>query len=368
MQRDADILGALRAGRVALPPLRIRLVGVEPKTEAVGGPHRPDAYVDVQWEARTARFVVELRGQATPKVFRDAVEQVRAYASAAEMLPMVVVPYLSPERLSDLESRGVSGLDLCGNGVVVVPGELFVSRTGNPNQYPAGRRIRNVYQGASSLVARVFLARPAYESVQAVMDEIIRRGGAVALSTVSKVLKMLDEDLVIRRAGRTSELLQADELLDRLADAYKPPAIRARRKYRWTGDSGDILAMLRQSSGQLVLTGAGSVDRYAVMPREKTIQCYCGSIVEIEEKLKGQLEESPRFPDLDLIETDDPTVFFDSRIDSHLNSQTDAGIAIASPTQCWIELQAGDKRQRDAAVQVRKRIVDELRGGERGRR
>ncbi|MBL9119021.1 MAG: hypothetical protein JNL80_03800, partial [Phycisphaerae bacterium] len=149
MQRDADILGALRAGRVALPPLRIRLVGVEPKTEAVGGPHRPDAYVDVQWEARTARFVVELRGQATPKVFRDAVEQVRAYASAAEMLPMVVVPYLSPERLSDLESRGVSGLDLCGNGVVVVPGELFVSRTGNPNQYPAGRRIRNVYQGAS---------------------------------------------------------------------------------------------------------------------------------------------------------------------------------------------------------------------------
>jgi hypothetical protein len=367
MLRETDILGALRAGNVALPPLRIQLVGVEPRTDVVGGPHRPDAYVDVQWEARTARFVVELRGQATPKVFRDAVEQVRAYASASEMLPMVVVPYLSPDRLGDLESRGVSGLDLCGNGVVVVPGELFVLRTGNSNQYPAGRRIRNVYTGASSLVARVFLVRPAYDSVQSVMDEIVQRGGAVALSTVSKVLKMLDEDLVIRRAGRTSELLQADELLDRLADAYKPPAIRARRKYRWTGDRGDILATLRQSNGQVVLTGAGSVDRYAVMPRETTMQCYCRSIAELENKLKGQLEESPRFPDLDLIETDDPSVYFDSRMNS-LTSQLDGGIAIASPTQCWLELQAGDKRQQDAAVQVRGRIVDELRGGERGTR
>ncbi len=378
-----DILAAIRDGRVALAPLRIRLAGVEPKSDGVRGPRRPDAYVDVAWESRTERFVVEIRAQATPRAFRDAVDEVSAYAKASEMRPMVIMPFLSPERLAELEARGVSGLDLCGNGVVVLPGELLVFRTGNPNQYPAGRRIRNVYQGASSLVARVFLVRPEFDSVQAVMDEIARRGGAVVLSTVSKVLKVLDEDLVIRRSGRASELVQPDELLDRLAAGYKPPAIRARRKYRWTGEVGSIATTLSDSQSRVVRTGAGSVDRYAVMPREKTFQCYCRSIAAVEERLAGRIEESSRFPDLELIETDDPTVAFDSRagsragsrtgsrIDSQANkknesqieSQIDGGIAIASPTQCWLELQAGDKRQADAAVQVRKRILAELESG-----
>lgn len=355
MIREMDILDALRAGDVELPPLRIRLAGVEPQFEAGGRPQRPDAYVDVIWEDRIFRFVAELTARATPKMFRDAVEQVRSYAEASEMHPMLVAPYLPPDRLEALESRGVSGVDLSGNGVVVVPGELLVFRTGNPNRYPAGRKIRNVYQGASSLVARVFLVRPGYDSVQAVMDEVTQRGGRVSLSTVSKVLKVLEEDLVIRRDGRASELLQPDELLDRLADAYKPPRISARRTYRWVDQPGELMDGLGESSRRLVLTGQASVDRYAVMPREKTVQCYCTSIESIEQRFRGRLQESPRFPDLELIETQDPTVYFDNR--------PDTGVAAASPTQSWLELQAGDKRQSDAASNVRTRILDELRGG-----
>lgn len=355
MEREADILDALRAGTVELPPLRIRLAGVEPPFGAGGRVRRPDAYVDVMWADRTLRFVAELKLQATPKAFREAVERVRSYAAAAEMRPMLVAPYLAPERLRELESRGVSGVDLSGNGVVVVPGELLVFRTGSPNRYPAGRRIRNVYQGASSLVARVFLVRPRYDSVQEVLDEITARGGRVSLSTVSKVLKVLDEDLVIRRDGRASELLQPDELLDRLADAYTPPRIGARRKYRWVDGPGGLMDELSASSQPLVLTGAASVDRYAVMPREKSVQCYCTSIRSIEEQFRGRLEESPRFPDVELIETGDPTVYFDSRSDN--------GVAASSPTQCWLELQAGDKRQSDAASTVRARIFEELRRG-----
>ena len=58
-----------------------------------------------------------------------------------------------------LEREGVSGLDLCGNGVVTVPGEWLVYRTGKPNLYPQSFPIKNVFRGASSLVARVFLLR-----------------------------------------------------------------------------------------------------------------------------------------------------------------------------------------------------------------
>jgi len=54
---------------------------------------------------------------------------------------MIVTPYLSPERLNELEERGISGVDLSGNGIVVIPGEMFVRRTGEPNRFPTGRRI-----------------------------------------------------------------------------------------------------------------------------------------------------------------------------------------------------------------------------------
>lgn len=353
MHRVADILDSLREGVVKLPPLRVRLAGVEPQPEAGRQTPRPDAYVDLMWEDRTFRFAALLKAEATPKTFRDAVEQVRSYAEASEMRPMLVVPYLPPDRLEELESRGVSGIDLSGNGVVVVPGELLVFRTGNPNRYPARRKIRNVYQGTSSLVSRVFLVRPTYDSVQQVMDEIIERGGRVSLSTVSKVLKVLEEDLMIRRDGRESKLLHPDELLDRLAVAHKPPHIRARKQFRWTDGPGKLMDALGELNRELVLTGEASVNRYAVMPRENAVQCYCKSIAPIEKKLRDWLEESPRFPDLELIETRDPTVYFDSRSDN--------GIAASSPTQSWLELQAGDKRQIDAASTVRTRILDELR-------
>ncbi|MCA9298192.1 MAG: hypothetical protein KDA28_03950, partial [Phycisphaerales bacterium] len=83
MLRESDILGALRAGEVGLPPLRIQLAGVEPALDAPGRSMRPDAYVDVLWDGRIARFVAELEVRTTPKTFRGAVEQVRAYAEAS---------------------------------------------------------------------------------------------------------------------------------------------------------------------------------------------------------------------------------------------------------------------------------------------
>lgn len=357
MIRETEILDALRRGDVRFPPLELELVGLdpgpEPDLEAGRRSLRPDAYVDVRWATQTFRFVAKLKVQATPRTFRDAIEQVKAFSQASEMMyPLLVTTYLAPERLQELESRSVSGVDLSGNGVVVIPGKVLVLRTGSPNQYLASRKIQNVYQAVSSLVARVFLVRPSYDSVQEVMDEVIDRGGRVSLGTVSKVLKVLEEDLIIQRDGRASKLLQADELLERLAGSYRSPSVSARKKYRWSDGQSEILSSLGEWNRRLVVTGAASVDRYAVMPREKVVQCYCIAIEPIEQRLGERLEESPRFPDLELIETRDPTVYFDSRQES--------GVAWSSPLQAWLELQAGDKRQSQASETVRDRILQEL--------
>ena len=350
--RESDILDAFRNRTVELPPLALELVGTDLRLESDGRILRPDAYIDARWRDRVFPFVAEFKTQTTPKSFVGAIAQVRVYAEAAGLPPLLVSPYLSPERLQELEAKGVSGVDLCGNGVVTIPGEMLVVRTGNPNRFPASRGIANPYQGSSSLVARAFLSRPSYDSVQEVKGEVTERGGWVSLGTVSKALKSLEEDLIIRRQGRASALLQADGLLDRLAAGFRPPRTGPRKTYRWRDTSEELASRLRAWGDELVLTGAASVERYGVMPREKAIQCYCPAIEPIEQGLGDELEASPRFPDLELIETRDPTVFFDSR--------DDGVICAASPVQCWLELQAGDKRQRDAAVGVRDRILAEL--------
>ncbi|MCC7343271.1 MAG: hypothetical protein IT170_19485 [Bryobacterales bacterium] len=359
MDSEPNILDALRRGDVRLPPFLFELAGIEPAAASPRRLLRPDAYVDGRWSERTIRFAAELRAQATPKVFRDAIEQLREYAAAREMRPLLVTTYLAPDRLAELEAKGVSGVDLCGNGVVVIPGEVLVFRTGNPNKYPAGRIIRNVYQGASSLVARVFLLRPSFGSVQEVRDEVAKCGGSVSLGTVSKVLKVLEDDLVIRRDGRATELIQPDELLDRLAKAFRPPSVTARKKYQWTGDRspwsrvfGQNARRLRESGERLVKTGASSVDEYAIALRERMQSYYCTAIEAIEQPLKDELRESSHFPDLELIETRDPTVYFDT--------QPATQVPAASPVQAWLELQAGDKRQSEAAKIIRQRILSEL--------
>lgn len=348
MMTEEDILRAIQRGEVRLPPLTVELGAIAPLLGGNSRPVRADAFLDLRWDERVFPFVAEIKTDATPKAFRAAIDQARSFAEVTDRNPLVIVPYLPPDRLKELEARKVSGIDMCGNGVIIVPPELLIVRTGNPNRYPSGRNIRNVYQGSSSLVPRVFLVRPKYDRVQEVRDEIARRGGLIALSTVSKVLKVLDEDLIIQRNQRTSSLLQPEELLGRLAANFKMPVVTARKKYRWKTD----VASLDWPKKTLVRTGAASIDRYGVMPREKTMQCYCTSVAETESIMSAGLEESARFPDLELIETRDPTVYFDARDDER--------VAAASPVQCWLELQAGDKRQQDAAQGVRNRILAAL--------
>ena len=350
--RELDILDAFRNRTVELPPLALELTEAEPRLEADGRILRPDAYIEARWGNRAYAFVAEFKVQTTPKSFVGAIAQLRVYAKSAGLSPLLVSPYLSPERLQELEIMDISGVDLCGNGVVTIPDEMLVVRTGNRNRFPTSRGIANPYQGSSSLVARAFLSRPSYDSVQEVKGEVTRRGGWVSLGTVSKALKSLEEDLMIRRQGRTSALLQADELFDRLAAVFKPPDVKWRKTYRWIGPSEELTDRLRKWRDELVLTGAASVESYGIMPREKAIQCYCPDIKRVEQGLGSDLEESPRFPDLELIETRDPTVFFDSR--------GGATVPASSPLQCWLELQAGDKRQRDAATGVREWILSGL--------
>ncbi|MCK4601324.1 MAG: hypothetical protein KAU28_02585, partial [Phycisphaerae bacterium] len=64
------------------------------------------------------------------------------------------------------------------------------------------------------------------------------------------------------------------------------------------------------------------------------------------------VKETDRFANIEILRTDDARAFFDPRVKD--------GIPYASPIQTWLDLVSGDKRQKDAAKQVRRGILASL--------
>ena len=91
---------------------------------------------------------------------------------------------------------------------------------------------------------------------------------------------------------------------------------------------------------------ADSTTQYATMAREPVVRFYCTKLGSLLCFLGDNLTETARFPDIEFAETQDPTAYFDGRED-----------LLASPIQCYLELQTGDKRDQETAEQVRRTLL-----------
>ncbi len=136
-------------------------------------------------------------------------------------MPMIVAPYISAKQADMLSPTGISWLDLSGNMVIRVADRIYIERTGRPNRFPDTAPIKKIFQGTASLVARALLLEPTgFASVSQIVECVERRGGAITLSTVSKVLMSLEEELLVARSRRAISVSAPRQLLDRLAAGY----------------------------------------------------------------------------------------------------------------------------------------------------
>lgn len=211
------------------------------------------------------------------------------------------------------------------------------------------------------MVARVFLVRSGYDTVQDICAEINQRNMLVkrwdkkpmSLSTVSKALNTLDQDLIVERKDMI-RLLQPDKLLEKLSENYESLKIKERVRLKVLESTDTIWRLLLKQSQELglplVAAGTSSVAQFAVMQRGDLVSVYCPRLETLIVRLSGS--ESDRFPNLELIETDDETVYFDAR--------KEGDFWWASPVQVYLELMAGDKRDRETAEQVKAYLLMNL--------
>lgn len=352
---EKDILQMLRRGEISLPPLSFRLLEQTPASMKIDA---FDAFLEAAWGTNTVKFAVQCKSISTPKAFQFSLYWFKVASTQKNIQPLIIFPYLNESQLKELELENFSGIDLCGNGYISVPGKFSVFRSGQKNRFSSSAPIKNVYRNNSSMVARTFLSKSRYDSVNSIFTEVNTKNLLVkkwaeqpmSLSTVSKVLNNLEEDLIISRKENI-QLLQLDKLLEKLRDNYTPPEITNRIRLK---APTDILEFLSRQSKELkvpiISTGIAAVTKYAVMQRSEVFTAYCPNIANI---LKSPLvNQNDKFPNLELLETKDETIYFDSRFMGDFYW--------ASPVQSYLELMAGDKRDKETADQIRLFIQEEL--------
>jgi len=358
MPTEKEMLDQLRQGKVQLTPLTFSF---KDDQLVVGDNKRIDAYVEAKWKRKSARFAVECKALSTPKFFQDSINYLKSQPLPKNISPMLFMPFLSERQLKELEGEGISGIDLCGNCVVVYPGSFSVFRSGGKNRFPSSAAIKNIYRKNSSMVGRGFFVYSDFQTVQDIRATINQRNLLVnrwnkkpmSLSTVSKVLKTMVEDLIITRT-ETIRLLQPDKLLEKLRANNNPPAVKERIRLKISEDNKSILKLLSEQSQKLELpliaSGTSSVTRYTVMQRADLLTVYCPKVEMLLNRLPGS--QSDRFPNLELLETEDEPVYFDAR-------QED-GFWWASPLQVYMELMVGDKRDQETADQLKALILKDV--------
>ena len=206
---ESLMLARFRVGEVLLAPFIIRSVLENASRESMA-----DARLGVELPGNPElfHFVVESKSRSTPESIQAAIRSAKRAASPFEW-PMIQVPFLSPEQLSELESAQVSGVDLCGNGLVIVPGRLYVLRTGHENQYPDSRPLSNPYRGRSAMVARILFRDPRWETLSELAHAVARAGEKLSLPQVSKAVQALKEDMIVSKKDGSIELIDAMRLM-----------------------------------------------------------------------------------------------------------------------------------------------------------
>jgi hypothetical protein len=350
MPTKKEMLDQLRQGLVVLPPLSFRFLEAP---VSISENRHVDALIEVHWNQNMAKFAVECKALSTPKAFYDGINLLKSQAVPKGCYPLLFLPFFSERQLQDLEQEMISGIDLCGNGMLIIPGKYAVFRSGGRNKFSTSAAIKNIYRKNSSMVSRVFCLRSSYATVQEIYLEINRRNllvnrwrkKSLSLSTVSKALKTLEEDLVVTRK-ESIRLLQPDKLLEKLVQNYDPPAIRERVCLKVPLDGKELRELLLKLANSIdlpiVATGISSINQYAVMQREDILSVYCPSLEMLVPQLPGN--EMDRFPNLELLETEDEVLYFDAR--------QEKGFCWASPLQVYLELMTGDKRDQETASQV----------------
>lgn len=294
--------------------------------------------LQIGWMNRNIKFDFRASTRSAPSAVRSTLKGELSHPNHL----LVVVPYISTALAALLHNEQWSALDLNGNYLIQTP-EFLATRLDIPNQFADTRAIKKVFAGNSSIVGRFLMSTPeANLTVGEIHRQIEEQGVNLAISTVSKVISALAEDLIVEKSPSGVRLLQPDTLLTRLRQDYREPQVLETVRIRLPESAEAVDAVLSPTLSNWMWAGETSAERHssALLGPVRTIFT---TDANFREKL-STLEDA-RFYNCVVKRTTDAFIYFgrDQQWASELES-------------CLVLSQL-DKREREIAEGIAKRIL-----------
>lgn len=308
------------------------------------------AQLTLSYDGRLYPFALEIAHRSAPSVALPKIA--RLVEVSAEALPLLLVPFLTDDLVKMLKEAGISGADLAGNYVFSTD-SLVAIRRDRRNEFPEDTGIRNIYRGTSSIVCRFLLSRPeVFESVNSIHTGIRQCGGEVSLSTVSKVLSALADDLLIEKSRNRIRIVQAARMLDKLTENYSSPAQDGPPELlRIQGDGAEREKTIEDILGTdaWIWDGSTSATQHLglPMPRLPVVLVRARDLMSLV-VIPDVVARDSRFPNVAIRYTNDREPFFRCDPNGHRASVLEAYLS-------WSRL---DKRERELAGELRNRILE----------
>ena len=298
------------------------------------------------------RFAAKYKSNASAGSVAAALDGLRRSAETITnaALPLIVVPFMGQVGQQLCDRSRTAWLDLCGNAKIVAPG-LRIRIEGRPNKYIERGRPPNVFASKSSRITRQLLLRPQRFQTQA---DLARESG-LGDGYVSKIVRRLKEQHYID-ANDEGAVRPHDPnvLLDAWHDAYEFDRHRI-IKGHVSARSGDevleraVKAIIHENL-EWAVTGLSAAWLFTRFVAFRLTTLYLSSMPSRSMLIEMEFSEEPKGANLWLVLPNDEGVFH--------GSQTHEGIRCVSAVQTYLDLKAQPERAKDAATELRKKLLN----------
>jgi hypothetical protein len=366
---EREIFKALRDNEPFKGLPNVRVANLVEQPDAKQG--RFDAKFDLEFGDAKVEVCVEVKSTFTPK----QVEQIAPWLSQMKAMKdgtafALVCPAISPQSQRLCFERNVDFIDLAGNVFINVPGKLLLQRVGmEPQKETSPSFYRNPFSGKSSRILRVLLQKPRAWTLTEITEELAKEttrtecagvSFGVSFSLASRVLRSLEEELLVMRRNSSILVPEPRRLLSRWAQEYKD-RYRGylRRSFKIPNPFGHNLESVRQDlDSQLgrqcyAFTGAAAASRIAPFVDVDSFDFYTSDEAGVKRLREYVSTRPPVGPDLRAVYPFDAGVFL-------YLLPTGDGTPVVSSVQTYLDLFArGGRDLTQAEYLFEKQIAPE---------
>ena len=325
-----------------LPALLAALLGIS-VTEVRPLPTEKKG-LDAALEAGERVWFVEVTSSSSPRTVAAAAEQLHRHVAAAQLsaLGVLVVPYMTKAGARTATGLELNWIDLAGNGHIRDQG-LHVRVEGLPNLLPARGRPSTPFAPKSARVSRLMLLDPWRWWRQ----KVLASETGLDDGHVSRVVRRLDDDLLLDRQGPEFRPRDPYALLDAWADDYRFDRHDVVSGHI-TGSGMEVADSLHRqlvdSNIDHAFTGLPAAWALGQHARFRLVSVYVAGDPRVAAGALG-LRRGERGANVQVIGPDDEGVFAGAR-DVH-------GRTCVSPPQVYLDLLHLPERAKEAAEQLR---------------